>query len=111
MTCDLHGVHCQLDFRASSRGARRLFPATRELIPANVNLSLEVYGGTSLIAVDDFNGDGTLDILQAMGNDFTNSISLGRGDGTFRTAQFYNYAGPSQAQNHGGCRLQRRWFC
>ena len=66
---------------------------------AGANLSLEVYGGTSLIAVADFNGDGTLDVLQAMGNDFTNSVSFGRGDGTFRTAQFYNYTGPSQAQN------------
>jgi hypothetical protein len=39
-----------------------------------------------LVALGDFNGDGTLDVLDTDGF-FTNTVSLGRGDGTFKTAQ------------------------
>jgi adhesin/invasin len=60
--------------------------------------ALEVYGsGNSLVALGDFNNDGALDLLDTA-NNTTSSVSLGRGDGTFQTAQFYNFAGPSQAQ-------------
>ena len=43
-----------------------------------------------LVAAADFNGDGTLDILDTNGT-ATNTVSLGRGDGTFRTGQMYGY--------------------
>lgn len=66
---------------------------------AGVEYSTAVYGGTSLAAIGDFNKDGTLDLLATAGNSQTNTISFGRGDGTFRTAQAYGYAGPAQAQN------------
>jgi hypothetical protein len=65
----------------------------------SADFSLEEYGGVSLAAVGDFNGDGTLDLLEADGTSSTNTISFGRGDGTFRTAQFYAYPGNVQAQN------------
>ncbi len=44
-----------------------------------------------LVVVADFNGDGTLDILDTNGLS-TNTVSLGRGDGTFRGAQMYGYS-------------------
>lgn len=47
-------------------------------------------GGNSLVVVGDFNGDGTLDILDTNGLQ-TNTVSLGRGDGTFQTNQIYAY--------------------
>jgi hypothetical protein len=60
---------------------------------------LEVSGsGNSLVAVGDFNGDGTLDLLDTA-NYTTNSVSLGRGDGSFRTVQFYPFAVEGQYQN------------
>jgi hypothetical protein len=66
---------------------------------AGTDFSLEEYGGASVAAVGDFNGDGTLDLLEANGTSSTNTISFGRGDGTFRTAQFYAYPGNGQNQN------------
>jgi len=43
-----------------------------------------------LVALGDFNGDGTVDLLDTNGvNNAT--VSLGRGDGSFRTGQAYNY--------------------
>jgi FG-GAP-like repeat len=47
-------------------------------------------GGNSLVAVGDFNGDGTLDLLDTNGLQ-TNTVSLGRGDGSFQTNQIYAY--------------------
>ena len=47
-------------------------------------------GGNDLVAVGDFNGDGTLDVLDTNGLE-TNTVSLGRGDGTFQTNQIYAY--------------------
>jgi hypothetical protein len=44
--------------------------------------------GNYLVAVGDFNGDGTLDLLDTNGFN-TNTVSLGRGDGTFQTNQLY----------------------
>jgi len=44
-----------------------------------------------LVVVADFNGDGALDILDTNGLS-TNTVSLGRGDGTFRGAQMYGYS-------------------
>lgn len=46
--------------------------------------------GNYLVAVGDFNGDGTLDLLDTNGFN-TNTVSLGRGDGSFRTNQLYAY--------------------
>jgi hypothetical protein len=43
-----------------------------------------------LAVVDDFNGDGTLDLLDTNGVS-TSTVSLGRGDGSFRTSQLYAY--------------------
>jgi hypothetical protein len=60
--------------------------------------SLEAANDSSpyLVAVGDFNGDGTLDLLNTTGVVFAsggdaNTVSLGRGDGTFQTAQMYAY--------------------
>jgi hypothetical protein len=44
-----------------------------------------------VVAVGDFNGDGTLDLLDDNGY-ATSTVSLGRGDGSFRTAQLYAYS-------------------
>ena len=49
---------------------------------------LQAKGSNFLVAVDDFNGDGTLDLLDTAGQN-TATVSLGRGDGTFQTAQSY----------------------
>jgi hypothetical protein len=46
--------------------------------------------GDYLVAIGDFNGDGTPDLLDTNGLN-TNSVSLGRGDGSFQTNQAYNY--------------------
>jgi len=43
-----------------------------------------------LALVGDFNGDGTLDLLDTNGFD-TNTVSLGRGDGSFQTSQLYAF--------------------
>ncbi|MBI3474978.1 MAG: VCBS repeat-containing protein [Acidobacteria bacterium] len=51
-----------------------------------------------LVAMGDFNGDGTLDLLESNGLD-TITVSLGRGDGSFQTSQLYNFTGINQAGN------------
>jgi len=53
-------------------------------------LQAQTNGGNYLVAVGDFNGDGTLDLLNTSGLN-TNTVSLGRGDGSFRTNQLYAY--------------------
>jgi hypothetical protein len=47
--------------------------------------------GNFLVAVDDFNSDGTPDLLDTNGFSET-TVSLGRGDGTFQTSQLYAYS-------------------
>jgi hypothetical protein len=54
-------------------------------------LQAETNGGNYLVAVGDFNGDGTLDLLDTNGLQ-TNTVSLGRGDGSFQTNQLYAYS-------------------
>jgi hypothetical protein len=56
------------------------------------------FGGNYSIAVGDFNGDGTLDLLDTDG-EATNTVSLGRGDGTFQTNQLYAYSSTMYANN------------
>jgi len=51
-----------------------------------------------LVAVGDFNGDGTLDVLDTDGF-YTNTVSLGRGDGSFQVAQSFPFALEGQYQN------------
>jgi len=51
-----------------------------------------------LVAVGDFNGDGTLDLLDTNGFN-TSTVSLGRGDGTLQTSQLYDYTTVNQADN------------
>ena len=51
-----------------------------------------------LAAVGDFNGDGTLDLLESNGIN-TITVSLGRGDGTFQTSQIHDYTTVNQASN------------
>ncbi len=53
-------------------------------------LQAQQNGGNYLVAVGDFNGDGTLDVMDTNGID-TNTVSLGRGDGSFQTNQLYTY--------------------
>jgi VCBS repeat protein/centrosomal CEP192-like protein len=47
-------------------------------------LQAQINGGNYVVAVGDFNGDGTLDLLDTNGMN-TNTVSLGRGDGSFQT--------------------------
>jgi len=47
--------------------------------------------GNFLVAIDDFNGDGTPDLLETNGFS-TATVALGRGDGTFQTSQLYAYS-------------------
>ncbi len=52
---------------------------------------LQVAGsGNVLVALGDFNGDGALDLVDTDGITM-NTVSLGRGDGSFQTAQAYSY--------------------
>jgi hypothetical protein len=51
-----------------------------------------------LAAVGDFNGDGAFDLLDTNGISVT-TVSLGRGNGTFRTSQLYDYTTVHQADN------------
>jgi hypothetical protein len=53
-------------------------------------LQAQSNGGNYLVAVGDFNGDTTLDVLDTNGLN-TNTVSLGRGDGTFQTNQINAY--------------------
>jgi hypothetical protein len=53
-------------------------------------LQAQTSGGNDLVAVGDFNRDGTLDIVDTNGLE-TNTVSLGRGDGTFQTNQLHAY--------------------
>lgn len=47
--------------------------------------------GNFLVAIDDFNGDGTPDLLETNGFSAA-TVSLGRGDGTFQTSPLYAYS-------------------
>jgi FG-GAP-like repeat/Abnormal spindle-like microcephaly-assoc'd, ASPM-SPD-2-Hydin/FG-GAP repeat len=61
--------------------------------------SLEVYNGSNyLVALGDFNNDGALDLFNSSG-DTTSTVSFGRGDGSFQTAQFYPFSSAGQYQN------------
>jgi hypothetical protein len=51
-----------------------------------------------LAAVGDFNGDGAFDLLETNGISVS-TVSLGRGDGTFRTSPLYDYTTVHQADN------------
>jgi hypothetical protein len=51
-----------------------------------------------LVAVGDFNGDGTVDLLDTNGFD-TSTVSMGRGDGSFQTSQLYDYNANLEAFN------------
>jgi hypothetical protein len=53
-------------------------------------LQAATFGGNYLIAVVDFNKDGFLDLLDTNGFN-NNTVSLGRGDGSFQTNQTYAY--------------------
>ena len=44
-----------------------------------------------IVAIDDFNGDGTPDLMETNGID-TTTVALGRGDGTFQSSQLYAYS-------------------
>ncbi len=54
--------------------------------------------GNFLVAVGDFNGDGAPDLLETNGFN-TNTVSLGRGDGTFQTTRLYDYNANLEAYN------------
>jgi hypothetical protein len=61
-------------------------------------LQTQNFGGNYSVALGDFNGDGNLDLLDTDG-EATNTVSLGRGDGTFQTNQLYAYS-PSLVANN-----------
>ena len=61
-------------------------------------LQAQTNGGNYLVAVGDFNGDGTLDLLDTNGMN-TNTVSLGRGDGSFQTNPIYAYSTTLLANN------------
>ena len=61
-------------------------------------LQTATFGGNYLIAVVDFNKDGALDLLDTNGFN-NNTVSLGRGDGTFQTNQAYAYNSTLVAAN------------
>ncbi len=61
-------------------------------------LQAQTNGGNYLVAVGDFNGDGTLDVLDTNGFN-TNTVSLGRTDGSFQTNQLYAYSTSLLANN------------
>ncbi len=61
-------------------------------------LQAQTNGGNYVVAVGDFNGDGTLDLLDTNGLN-TNTVSLGRGDGSFQTNQLYASVGNLSAYN------------
>lgn len=54
-------------------------------------LQAETFGGNYLVAAVDFNKDGFLDLLDTAGFN-NNTVSLGRGDGSFQTNQIYAYS-------------------
>jgi hypothetical protein len=56
------------------------------------------FGGNYSVALGDFNGDGNLDLLDTDG-EATNTVSLGRGDGSFQTNQLYAYTASLVANN------------
>jgi len=61
-------------------------------------LQAQTNGGNYLVAVGDFNGDGTLDLLDTNGFN-TNTVSLGRGDGSFQTNQINAFSTTLVANN------------
>jgi hypothetical protein len=61
-------------------------------------LQAQTNGGNYLVAVGDFNGDGTLDLLDTNGFN-TNTVSLGRGDGSLQTNPIYAYSTTLLANN------------
>lgn len=61
-------------------------------------LQVATNGGRLLVAVADFNKDGALDLLETNGFN-TNTVSLGRGDGSFQTNQLYAYNSTLVANN------------
>src|ERR1035438_8420923 len=72
----------------------------RQRFPAGPTYPLQSCNDCSnfLVAVGDFNGDGTLDLLESNGLSIS-TVSLGRGDGTFRTTQLYDYNANLEAYN------------
>ncbi len=61
-------------------------------------LQAQTNGGNYLVAVGDFNGDGTLDLLDTNGFN-TGTVSLGRGDGSFQTNQINAFSTTLVANN------------
>jgi hypothetical protein len=61
-------------------------------------LQASTFGGNYLVAIVDFNKDGVLDLLDTAGFD-NNTVSLGRGDGSFQTNQIYAYNSTLVAAN------------
>jgi hypothetical protein len=55
-------------------------------------------GGNFVVALADFNKDGTLDLLDTNASN-TNTVSLGRGDGSFQTSQLSAYNSTLVANN------------
>ncbi len=51
------------------------------------NINLALAGSVQSLAVDDFNGDGKLDVVATAGNTSNALIFLGKGDGTFASPQ------------------------